>query len=53
MSTLTVNSTTTALAGAPDTMVLAALEWDRLGDTFIQAIYDTLTMVLALSLIHI
>ncbi len=47
MSTLTVNSTTTALAGAPDTMVLAALEWDRLGDTFIQAIYDTLTMVLA------
>lgn len=47
MNTLTVNSTTTALAGAPDTMVLAALEWDRLGDTFIQAIYDTLTMVLA------
>lgn len=47
MSTLTVNSTTTALAGAPDTMMLAALEWDRLGDTFIQAIYDTLTMVLA------
>lgn len=47
MSTLTVNSTTTTLAGAPDTMVLAALEWDRLGDTFIQAIYDTLTMVLA------
>lgn len=47
MSTLTVNSTTTALAGAPDTMMLAALEWNRLGDTFIQAIYDTLTMVLA------
>lgn len=37
----------TTSTATPDTLVLAAMDWDRLGDTFTQAIYDTLTMVLA------
>lgn len=40
-------ATTTPATASPDTLVLAAMDWDRLGDTFTQAIYDTLTMVLA------
>src|SRR5699024_3102772 len=40
-------SAATAAAASPDTLVLAAMDWDRLGGTFTQAIYDTLTMVLA------
>src|SRR5699024_10455293 len=40
-------SAATPAAASPDTLVLAAMDWDRLGGTFTQAIYDTLTMVLA------
>ncbi len=40
-------ATTTPATASPDTLVLAAMDWGRLGDTFTQAIYDTLTMVLA------
>lgn len=40
-------ATTNPATASPDTLVLAAMDWDRLGDTFTQAIYDTLTMVLA------
>lgn len=45
-STATTAATAPA-AASPDTLVLAAMDWDRLGGTFTQAIYDTLTMVLA------
>lgn len=34
------------LYAAPDTLILAAMDWDRLSDTFAQAVTDTLTMVL-------
>ena len=44
---IATTATAAPAAASPDTLVLAAMDWDRLGDTFTQAIYDTLTMVLA------
>ena len=44
---IATTATAAPAAASPDTLVLAAMDWDRLGGTFTQAIYDTLTMVLA------